>query len=503
MKLVSKTRFFQYLECPKDAWYRLYIPDLPEFEISETTQAIMDQGKEVEEYAKKLKIFTGFVEIKSRGFSEFKKEIDGFISKKTSVVYQPSFIADGFMIRCDFILWNSKTGKWDLYEVKGTNSMKDNDGPRDHITDLTFQTVVLERYEIDLGSKYLVHLNNEYIRGEELSIESLFTIEDCTEQVDLKREIVVEQMEHAKKYLNQEKEPRRGCNCHLFGRSRHCATFQKSHPEIPEYSVHDITRIGSSHGKLEKLIEDGIYFLHKIEDTSDFSIPQQNQIHAHKTGEEIIDKQEITKILDSYTYPLYFFDYETFSPAIPIYTGYGTWQRIPIQFSLHVIDEKEGELRHLEYLQEKNSDPSEDVAKKLIELIDPRGTIIAWNYGFEKSVTAEIGERLPQYKEVLDRICGQMKDLMEIFSKQHYVHKDFKGRAKIESVMNVLLPEMTYDNLPYTGEVVGYVWWQDIVNTGAEPEERAKKIHLIKEYCKQDTLVMVEIFRILNNIIKK
>ena len=129
--------------------------------------------------------------------------------------------------------------------------------------------------------------------------------------------------------------------------------------------------------------------------------------------------------------------------------------------------------------------------------------MLAWNVGFERSVTNELAGRLPTHAVALRRICDQMQDLMDVFSKQHYVHKDFKGRVAIESVMNVLLPEMTYDHLPYTGQDVGFVWWSDIVNKGTKPSERKKKIHLIKEYCKQDTKVMVDIFEILNNVIKE
>lgn len=160
-------------------------------------------------------------------------------------------------------------------------------------------------------------------------------------------------------------------------------------------------------------------------------------------------------------------------------------------------------MRHVEYFHEENSDPSETVAQKLEEFIDPNGTILAWNDSFEKSVTKEIGERLSKYSHVLNRICGQIKDLMDVFSQQHYVHKCFKGKASIEKVMNVLLPEMSYDHLPYTGNDVGFVWWQDVVNEGSEPKERARKIQLLKDYCKQDTFVMVEIFRILNEVIYK
>lgn len=503
MKLITKSRFLAYQMCPKDAWFRIHKPELEEFEISTTVQGIMDQGVEVEEYSKKLKLFSGFIEVKSRGFSEFKKEVDDLMKNKTPVIYQPSFAIDGYMIRCDFIVYNLKTNKWDLYEVKGTNSKKENKEPRDHISDLAFQTIVLEHYGVDVGDSYIVHLNKEYIRDEELDVEQLFIVSISTDQVEEVKDDIAREMEKAKIYLNQETEPKDGCDCHFCGRSSHCDTFSISHPEVPEYSVHDLSRIGLSKGKLQHLVENGIYHIHDIEDISDFSDTQQNQIITHKTDKEIINKEGIAEIIDGYTYPLYFFDYETFAPAVPIYAGFKTYQRIPIQLSLHIIDKKGGPVRHVEYLQKENKDPSVDVAKLLNETILPGGTILAWNVSFERSVTREIAERLPEYEIILDRICGQMKDLRDIFSEQHYVHKDFRGSSSIEAVMEVLLPEMTYDHLPYTGADVGVVWWNDIVNEGPEPKDRENKMHLILEYCKQDTFVMVEIFRILNEVINK
>lgn len=500
MKLISKSRFLQYLECPKDAWFRLHMPDLPEFEVSTSEQGRMDQGNDVESYAKKLEVFKGFVEVESRGFKEFKEEVDGYLSQKVPAIYQPSFVVDGFIIRCDFLVWNKKTGKWDLYEVKGTNSKKDDGGPRDHISDLAFQTVVLERYGVDVGKKYIVHLNNEYVRDEEIEVEELFVINESTGQVKEKLHETEVAMEKAKKYLNQEKEPVSGCDCHLYGRSNHCATFNRSHPEVPEYSIHDLSRIGSSPAKLIGFVNDGVYKIEDIDDVSNFSANQQNQIHTHKTGEEIIDAEEIQAILDGYHYPLYFFDYETFAPAVPVFKGYKTYQRMPIQFSLHIIDKKGGALRHVDYVHTENSDPSVAVAKLLTETIDPEGTVLAWNVGFEKGVTTELAERLPEYSKTLKRICKQMKDLRDVFTKQLYVHKDFRGKSGVESVMQVLVPEMNYDDLPYTGADVGYVWWNDIVNDGTTQEDREEKIHLIREYCKQDTLVMVKIWEVLTKV---
>lgn len=501
MKLISKSRFLDYLICPKDAWFRMHKPELKEFEISPGLQNTFDQGYEAEDYAKQLKIFTGMVEVTARG-TDIQKEVDTLISRKTPAIYQATFIADGFIIRCDVIKWNPETSKWDLYEIKSSTKRHDT-GARDHLSDTAFQAIVMERYGLPVGKIFIVHLNSEYVRNGELDIENLFIINDCTSKVAARRVTVAPEMEEAKKYLNQENEPKNGCDCIYHGRSSHCATTSISHPQIPEYSVHDLSYIGKSPDKLRDLIEHGIYHLHDIENASDFTDKQHNQIEVHKSDVEMIDKKEIENVLNGYTYPLYFFDYETFAPAIPAYDGFSPYKRIPIQFSLHYIEKKGGDLQHIEYLHLENSDPSRAVAKLLSDSINPLGTVLAWNVGFEKSVTNELALRVLEYEKTLHRICEQMQDLMDIFSDQHYVHKGFKGRVAIESVMNTLLPEMSYDHLPYTGADVGFVWWSNIVSKGINPNNREETIHLIKEYCKQDTFVMVEIFRILNDIIKK
>lgn len=502
MRLISKSQFLNYLTCPKDAWFRIHKPDLKEFEVSSSMKNIFEQGYEAEDYAKQLKVFEGMIEVTARG-ADVKKEVDELIAKKTPAIYQPTFIADGFIIRCDVLKWDASTSKWDLYEIKSSSKRHDT-GARDHLSDAAFQAIVLERYGIPLGKVYIVHLNSEYVRKGAIDVEDLFILNDSTSKVAARRVTVAPEMEEAKKYLNEETEPKTGCDCLYRGRSSHCESFTLSHPTIPEYSIHDLSYIGSSPNKLRLLVEQGIYHLHDIGDTSDFTDKQQNQIETHRTNKEIIDTKEIANVLNGYAYPLYFFDYETYSPAVPLYDGFSPYKKIPIQFSLHYIEKKGGPLEHIEYLHQENSDPSDAVAKMLVDSINPSGTVLAWNVGFERSVTNELASRVPAHQHALQRICAQMQDLMDIFSKQHYVHKGFGGKVAIESVMNVMLPDMTYDHLPYTGQDVGFVWWKDIVATGVpKNDERTEKIRLVLEYCKQDTLVMVEIWRILHDMVIK
>lgn len=52
----------------------------------------------------------------------------------------------------------------------------------------------------------------------------------------------------------------------------------------------------------------------------------------------------------------------------------------------------------------------------------------------------------PEYKDALDRINSRTFDLMEIFSKQLYIHRDFEGSSSIKKVLPVLT-DISYDNM--------------------------------------------------------
>jgi hypothetical protein len=124
---------------------------------------------------------------------------------------------------------------WDIYEIKGTNSKKEENEDRDHISDLAFQSVVLEKAGINVGRLFIIHLNKAYVRDGDIDIEALFIKDESTETVNAKRAEIAAQTQAAKEFGRSD-EPGMGCECHYKGRSRHCRTFAYSHPEIPEYS---------------------------------------------------------------------------------------------------------------------------------------------------------------------------------------------------------------------------------------------------------------------------
>ena len=61
---------------------------------------------------------------------------------------------------------------------------------------------------------------------------------------------IEEKMKVAKEFLTSEKEPLKGCECVYKARKKHCTSFQLSNPHVPEYSVHDLSRVSKKSSEL-------------------------------------------------------------------------------------------------------------------------------------------------------------------------------------------------------------------------------------------------------------
>lgn len=500
MRLISKTTFLDFLNCPKNIWLKLHKPELlKHFTLSEFEKHILEQGNEVESYARNL--FPGGIEIVSTG-EEACQETVRHITSKVPVLFQATFIIEGYIVRNDVLAYDAKNKCWNLYEVKGSNSVKE-DGPTDHgdhITDLAFQASVLKRAKLPVGKYFLIHLNKEYVRYGNLDVQKLFSIEDETEKVLARVATIEPQMEAAREYLNREQEPGGSCDCVYKSRKNHCATFHYTNPHVPEYSVHDISRIHKT--KLELLVERNIHALDDVPDDFKLSDNQRNQVRAHKSQQPLINKEKIKEELDALVFPLYFFDYEAFGLAIPIFDGYSPYKRIPFQFSLHILREPDGEMEHVEYLHEDRTDPTEIVAKLLEKHIKPGGTVIAWHKSFEAGVNKEIGERIPSYAPFFHRVNSSLYDLKDIFQDQYYVHHGFKGSASLKKVLPAIVSDVHYDGLGIQeGGQAADAWWK-MVSPATSREESESIARDLKIYCGVDTYAMYAIWKHLQDMLK-
>jgi len=498
MPPISKTTFLDFLFCPKNLWLKMHKPELlSQFTMSEYEQHLLEEGNEVERYARKL--FPSGVEVQAYGALGVIQTEE--LLKEKGVIFQATFIIDGFLARNDVLEYDKESGKWNLYEVKGTSAVHEGGKDKNHLDDLAFQASILRRANVAVGKCFVIHLNNKYVLQGELDLQQLFTIEDVTGKVMERLQTVEAQMETALDYLQQDKEPVGGCECLYVGRSNHCTTFAYSNPQVPGYSIHDLSRIGSSKKKLMQLVESKTFDLLEVPQDMELSDIQLNQIAVHRRGTPMIDVEGIRSELEPLPYPLYFFDYETLAPAVPMFNGYTPYQRIPFQFSLHILHEKGGELEHVEYLHMECSDPAEEIIKLLDKHILPGGTLVSWNKSFEAGVNKEMAERLPHYAPILERLNGMLYDLKDVFSKQYYVHPAFKGSVSIKKVLPALVPELNYAELDIHGGAQASDSWRTMLKPDTMQEEKDLIAKSLKIYCGLDTFAMYKIWEHLQELI--
>ena len=493
---ITKTDYLEYTYCKKNLWLKKHKPELFDgIELSDFEKKIIAEGNLADEESRNL--FPGGILIESVG-QEAVNDTRKYIDKKQEIIFQATFAEDTFFIRADILIYDKEKDGYELYEVKATNSVK-RKKPHHHVNDLAFQKSVIEKSGINIIKTGVIHLNKEYKKVGKIDYQKLFITEDLTDEVLEAQEVVNQQMLDIKEWLDMPEQ--KGCECLYRGTNAQCTTFKYSNPDVPEYSVHDINRIGASKKIFYEWIDKGVYKLEDIDNPEVLTGAKKAQYDAYTLNKPIINHEAIKKTLDKLVFPLYFFDYEGFVSAIPMFDNFGAYEQIPFQYSLHIMQE-DGSTEHREFLI---TNPKGDLTRPLVERmkkdIDPNGTTIAWYSSYEKQRNSKLAELHPDYAEFLESINDGMFDLMTIFSKNYYVDPAFKGSSSIKKVLPVIVPELTYKSLNISKGDQASERWEKMISKDTPAEEKKQIEKDLLTYCKMDTWAMVEIYRFLKGLI--
>lgn len=492
MVYLSKTDYVKrYTVCPSYLWLCKFKPEVVPTDEQEIIKARLEQGNEIERYARQL--FPEGLLIESKA-TKAKLDTEKAIVEGATTLFQATVITEsGLLAMADVIKKDVRADTWTLYEVKSTNSVK-----KEHVLDLTFQRVAFEEAGYKLSKIKIIYLNKDYERQIQVDPSKLLLVEDVTDKTSELVDIVKAQTKDAIEWLERKEEPKT-CSCRLNSRSKHCPTFQYLNPDIPEYSVFNISRIGGK--KLGILIDGDILNVEDVPDDIKLSVIQQNQVDVAKSKQPRIDRKAIAEQLSGLEFPLYFLDYETVSTALPVFNKCHPYQQIPFQYSLHILRKPGGVPEHYEYLaRDKQTLPAQNLLEALSGQVGNTGSVVTWNKSFEAGRNREMAAQYPKYKDLMESINERVFDLMEIFSKQLYIHHDFKGKTSIKKVLPVLVDGFTYDDMDISNGQAAALRWYEAV-TADDPELANKTYESLLEYCKLDTLAMVEIYNRLRGLV--
>ena len=91
-----------------------------------------------------------------------------------------------------------------------------------------------------------------------------------------------------------------------------------------------------------------------------------------------------------------------------------------------------------------------------------------------------------------------MKDLMLLFQNRQYYVPEMKGSYSIKQVLPALVPGFSYDNLAIGDGGSASHAFMSLYSEHDEEKIRVVRENLL-EYCKLDTLAMVEILKVLRS----
>ena len=175
---LTKTNYLQFLKCPKSLWLLKHKPHLyPKSTTSKYEEKLAAEGYDVQKLVEQH-----------------------LLNKKDPKIYsfeEPYQTDEGLYAMADIISKN-EDGSVNVYEVKSTGSIN-----REHLIDATFQTITIKKSGTPIKSIYVVHLNKDYIRDDELNVDEMMVFSEVTAEVHELIHETTARIEIALKILNQ------------------------------------------------------------------------------------------------------------------------------------------------------------------------------------------------------------------------------------------------------------------------------------------------------------
>lgn len=487
--LISKSKYLDGLQCHKLVWFRYNAKSrIPP--VSPSTQAIFDQGHLVGSYAK-MRFPVGFeIEAKPWEFAAIEKQTQTAIKRRVPL-FEAGFSYQGAFARFD-ILNPVDGGMWDLIEVKSSTEVK-----AVNFNDVAIQHFISVGAGLKIRRCFIYFINNQYTRKGDIDPNALFSSSDVTAEVLSRQEEVARNLITLQGIIRQKQQPDIKIGPHCDD-PYECILKDLCWNFLPDHSVFTLYRSRKSF----EWFDDGILELRDIPQDTHLSDAQQIQLNAIRSGQTHLDRVEIGSFLETLRYPLYFLDFETFNVAIPLFDGTRPYQRIPFQYSLHVVQSPDASPTHHSFLADGSSDPRPIILNQLRELLGVEGSIVCYNASFEKGVLRESSEAFTEYGPWYSGIDQRIVDLLIPFRSFWYYNPQQKGSATLKNVLPALTGK-TYEELPIAEGNTASTEYLRVTYGDIDPAERNSVREQLEQYCRFDTEAMIWILEALYKLIKQ
>lgn len=481
--LLTKSLFLSGLQCPKRLWYEVHQPsDSP----GGNSMPVMN-GRAVDQVVRQIQ--PGQVVSRDQGLASALQQTRNLLDEgRSRLLYQAAF-RNGELAAVTDIL-RAKRARYELIEIKASTAVKD-----EHLPDVAFQTLVLERAGIPLAGAHIGHINNQFVLRSPGEYTGLLVEVDVTAAVRALIPSIAKEAAQALTVIAAPKPPQ-------IPMGDHCASPQpcpfadrcsSQAGPMPEYPLSLLPRGGKI---AAQLAADGYADLREVPPDR-LSSPVHQRVHAATmTGNPVLDRSA-TAALRQFQPPFSYLDFETMNFAVPEVIGTRPYEQCPFQWSLHVESAIGAPLRHTDYLEvERFADPGA-LATSLLEALPGTGPIFVYNQSLEKGVLELLARLLPDLAPRLHAIVRRLSDLLPV-TRAAYYHPAMRGSWSIKAVIPTIDSTLGYETLDeiQDGEAAQLAFLE-LRNPETRPSRREQLAVRMRMYCERDTYAMVVLRRFL------
>lgn len=487
--LLSKSSFIRGVQCEKHLYlYKYHYNEMDQ--LSDMQKAIFKRGTDVGKLAQQL--FPDGIDTSPATQFKYDKAVrhtKELLANKQKVIYEASFNFSDVLSVADIVV-NEKSGL-KVFEVKSSTSISET-----YIRDAALQYWVISKCGHKIKDFSITYINNQYVRKGKLDIDELFITESVLKLILPLQKWVEENISRFKKVLAKRSIPFIDIGEHCYDPYT-CGFYEYCRKHIPENSIFDLSGIHLT--KKYDLYRNGIVKLEDVPADADLSKNAKLQLDVYNSKKDLIDKKAIKEFLADLNYPIYFMDFETFQPAVPMFDNSKPYMQIPFQYSLHHKKNKKSKIEHYEFLAETGSDPRIKFIENLLRDTKSEGDILTYNKSFEVLRLKEIAEAFPKYKKEIEERINRVKDLMIPFQKKYYYTSKMQGSYSIKYVLPALIPELSYADLEINEGGLASVAFESLYYE-TDLMRIAEIRNNLLEYCKMDTFAMVKLLEKLESL---
>ena len=446
--MLSKSRYLKGLKCHKALW--LYQFKRNEAFYPPSTEHVFTVGNQAGELAQHYFPGGQLALVGDFPNSAASVRTQQLLEQGETTIYEATFIANHTLVALDIL--HQIDGKWYGFEVKSTNSTKE-----EHVRDAAIQYHVIREAGLELEDIAIMHFDRDYVRQGPIDVHKLFTYESVYHKIGNYLNEIPANIETFMEVFNQD-EP-----TILIG--NHC---DKPYPcEFANYC-------------------------HRLQENQEIleGIKDQKLL---STEVVFINQDALKDYLKTYSYPIYSLDFETIQYGIPEFNNSRPYQQIPFQYSLHYQKSKDSKPEHFEFLGNGLDDPREDLIKYLVETCGNEGPILVYNIAFERTIIRQLIRDFPANESALLDIEKRLVDLMPVFKKMVKTEMTSKS-ASLKVVLPTFLPkEKDYSNLDIQQGMETVQVYRELPTLADDEAETARQQMLA--YCKMDTEAVLKLYQ--------